>query len=94
MVKKLAKHIREYKKYAILTPILVLGEVILEILIPLIMAELIDQGIDGGSMPEIIKYGIALLISAAVALALGGRRRKNFCSGRGRVCQKFERRHV
>lgn len=71
MVKKLAKHIREYKKYAILTPILVLGEVILEILIPLIMAELIDQGIDGGSMPEIIKYGIALLISAAVALALG-----------------------
>lgn len=71
MIKKLAKHIREYKKYAILTPILVLGEVILEILIPLIMAELIDQGIDGGSMPEIIKYGIALLISAAVALALG-----------------------
>lgn len=71
MVNKLAKHIREYKKYAILTPILVLGEVILEILIPLIMAELIDQGIDGGSMPEIIKYGIALLISAAVALALG-----------------------
>ena len=54
MVKKLAKHIREYKKYAILTPILVLGEVILEILIPLIMAELIDQGIDGGSMPEIV----------------------------------------
>ena len=54
MVKKLASHVREYKKYAIMTPILVLGEVVLEILIPLFMAELIDSGIDAGSMPEII----------------------------------------
>ena len=55
MVKKLAAHVREYKKQAILTPILVMGEVILEILIPLIMAELRDKGIDGGSMPDIIR---------------------------------------
>lgn len=71
MVKKLASHVREYKKQAILTPILVMGEVILEILIPLIMAELIDKGIDGGSMPDIIRYGAALLISALIALAFG-----------------------
>lgn len=71
MVKKLASHVREYKKQAILTPILVMGEVILEILIPLIMAELIDKGIDGGSMPDIIRYGVALLISALIALAFG-----------------------
>ena len=71
MVKKLASHVREYKKQAILTPILVMGEVILEILIPLIMAELIDKGIDGGSMPDIIRYGAALLISAVIALAFG-----------------------
>lgn len=71
MVKKSASHVREYKKQAILTPILVMGEVILEILIPLIMAELIDKGIDGGSMPDIIRYGAALLISALIALAFG-----------------------
>ncbi len=71
MIKKLASHVREYKKQAILTPILVMGEVILEILIPLIMAELIDKGIDGGSMPDIIRYGVALLISALIALAFG-----------------------
>lgn len=71
MVKKLASHVRGYKKQTILTPILVMGEVILEILIPLIMAELIDKGIDGGSMPDIIRYGAALLISALIALAFG-----------------------
>lgn len=71
MIKKLASHVREYKKQAVLTPILVIGEVVLEILIPLIMAELIDRGIDGGSMPEIVKYGVALLIAALFALIFG-----------------------
>ncbi len=71
MIKKLLAHVKEYKKTAIVTPFLVLMEVVLEILIPLIMAELIDRGIDGGSMPDIIKYGIALLLSALFALAFG-----------------------
>ena len=71
MVKKLASHVREYKKMAIVTPVLVMGEVILEILIPLIMAELIDAGIDKGSMPDIFKYGLALLISSLAALLFG-----------------------
>lgn len=71
MIKKLMEHIGEYKKQAIATPILVLCEVVLEILIPLIMAVLIDQGIDGGSMSHIVKYGVALLVLAALALALG-----------------------
>ena len=55
MIKKLASQIKEYKKTAAVTPVLVLLEVVMEILIPLIMAELIDNGIDGGSMPQIIK---------------------------------------
>lgn len=71
MVKKLASHVREYKKYAIMTPILVLGEVVLEILIPLFMAELIDSGIDAGSMPEIIRYGLIILLAAIASLAFG-----------------------
>lgn len=71
MIKKLLTHVKEYKKTAIVTPVLVLMEVVLEIIIPLIMAELIDRGIDGGSMPDIIKYGIALLFSALFALTFG-----------------------
>ncbi|MCI8348369.1 MAG: ABC transporter ATP-binding protein [Firmicutes bacterium] len=71
MIKKLLTYVKEYKKTALITPVLVLTEVVLEILIPLIMAELIDKGIDNGSMPDIIKYGIALLISALMALVFG-----------------------
>ena len=71
MVKNLASHVREYKKYAIMTPLLVMGEVILEILIPLLMAELIDSGIDAGSMPSIIRYGVIILIAAVASLAFG-----------------------
>jgi len=71
MIKKLLQYVREYKKTAIITPVLVLIEVVMEIIIPLIMAELIDKGIDGGSMPDIIKYGIALLLSALMALGFG-----------------------
>lgn len=71
MIKTLLKYVKEYKKVAIITPILVLLEVVLEIMIPLVMAELIDQGIDGGSMPDIVKYGIELLIFAILALAFG-----------------------
>ena len=71
MIKKLAGYVKEYKKVAIITPILVLMEVVLEIVIPLIMAELIDNGIDGGSMPAIVKYGITLLIAALMMLFFG-----------------------
>ena len=71
MIKKLAGYVKEYKKVAIITPILVLMEVVLEIVIPLIMAELIDNGIDGGLMPDIFKYGITLLIAALMMLFFG-----------------------
>ena len=71
MIKKLASQIKEYKKTAAVTPVLVLLEVVMEILIPLIMAELIDNGIDGGSMPQIIKYGIMLIGAAVLALIFG-----------------------
>lgn len=71
MIKKLASQIKEYKKTAAVTPVLVLLEVVMETLIPLIMAELIDNGIDGGSMPQIIKYGIMLIVAAVLALIFG-----------------------
>lgn len=71
MVKTLAKSIREYKKDSILTPILVSLEVVMEVIIPLLMANLIDYGIDEGNMGYIWKMGIALLIAAFLSLFFG-----------------------
>ena len=71
MIKKLAAYIGEYKKQTILTPILVMLEVITDIAIPLIMADLIDKGIETGNMNVILKYGLLLLVTALAALAFG-----------------------
>lgn len=71
MIKTLAKSIREYKKDSILTPILVSLEVILEVIIPLLMARLIDFGIDKGDMIYIWKIGTFLLLAAFISLFLG-----------------------
>ena len=71
MIKKLLESIRQYKKASILAPVLVLVEVAMEIIIPLVMAELIDKGIDQGHMPSVIKFGIILLIAAMISLLFG-----------------------
>ena len=71
MIKKLINVIREYKKDTLLTPFFVMLEVIMEVLIPLVMAGLIDKGFYGESMDAIYKYGALLLISAVLALIFG-----------------------
>ncbi len=71
MIKKLLKSVREYKKDSILAPVLVTGEVILEVFIPYLMANLIDFGIDKGDMGYVFKTGLLLLISAFVSLFFG-----------------------
>lgn len=71
MVKTLAKSLRQYKKGSVLTILLSILEAAFEILIPLCMAELIDKGIDAGEMPAVWKYGLAVLIFAALQLATG-----------------------
>ena len=71
MIKKLARYIQGYKKDSILTPIFVMLEVIMEVLIPFLMADLIDKGIDGGNISLIIKLGVALLIGAFISLFFG-----------------------
>lgn len=71
MIKKLMESIRQYKKASILAPVLVLVEVAMEIIIPLVMAELIDKGIDQGHMPSVIKFGIILLVAAMISLLFG-----------------------
>lgn len=71
MIKTLAKSIREYKMNSILTPVFVMLEVLFEVMIPFIMARLIDQGIDAGNMGVIYRLGLLLLAAAMVALTFG-----------------------
>lgn len=71
MIKKLVGSIRQYKKDSILSPIFVTLEVIMEVIIPLLMANLIDLGIDNGDMNNIFKIGIALIISCGISLLFG-----------------------
>ena len=71
MIKTLARSIREYKKNSILTPLFVMLEVLFEVMIPFIMAGLIDQGIDAGDMGVILRLGMLLLASALIALTFG-----------------------
>lgn len=71
MIKTLLGSLREYKRGSILTILLSILEAAFEILIPLRMADLIDQGIDLGNMAAVWKFGIAILIFAALQLLTG-----------------------
>ena len=71
MIKKLAKSIREYKKDTLLTPIFVAVEVILEVIIPLLMAKIIDEGIYEGHMNVVLKIGVILVVCAMLSLLFG-----------------------
>lgn len=71
MLKKLSAHVREYRGAAILAPVFVILESILEILIPTVMALLIDRGIQPGDTSALVRYGIVLLILAAFSLTFG-----------------------
>ena len=71
LVRTLGKSLREYRKPSILTPIFVVVEGVLEILIPTVMASLIDEGITGKSMPAIVKFGLILLACSLCSLAVG-----------------------
>ena len=71
MIKRLLKSVREFKKDALLTPFFVVLEVVMEVIIPLVMALLIDKGIDGQNMAAIWKYGIILVLCAMLALVFG-----------------------
>lgn len=71
MIKRLLKSVREFKRDALLTPFFVVLEVVMEVIIPLVMALLIDKGIDGQDMAAIWKYGIILVLCAMLALVFG-----------------------
>ena len=76
MLKTLLGEVREYKKASVLTPIFMILEVLVETLIPLVMARLIDQGVQKGSISVILQMGILMTLLAAAGLftgVMGGR---------------------
>ena len=70
-VKQLSKSVREYKRDAILTPVFVIGEVAMDVVIPMLISNLIDYGITPGNMDYIYTVGFQLVVACLVALALG-----------------------
>ena len=71
MIKQLSGAIREYKKASILAPLFVVLEVLMEVLIPLVMASLIDNGIEVGNLPYVVKIGLVLILMALASLFFG-----------------------
>ena len=71
MFKKLSKYVKEYKKSAILTPIFVILEVVMEVVIPLLMARIIDIGIQNGDVNYILEIGGLLIVCAILSLTFG-----------------------
>ncbi|SFA94226.1 ATP-binding cassette, subfamily B [Acetitomaculum ruminis DSM 5522] len=71
MVKKILSCLGEYKKYAILTPVIIVGEVIMETLIPMVMAQMVDRGVANKDMSFILKMGALMILMAVISLTCG-----------------------
>ncbi|MGI6184192.1 MAG: ABC transporter ATP-binding protein [Candidatus Fimadaptatus sp.] len=70
-MRRLIGYIGKYKKYAIMTPLVMMGEVLMEILIPLVMAEMIDKGIMGSDVNYTVWMGVLMIVMAVVSLCFG-----------------------
>ena len=71
MIKKLAVYAKEFKKEAILSPICIAIEVIMEVILPVLMASVIDKGVNAGDMNYVVKMGLLMVVVAFVSLAGG-----------------------
>ena len=71
MFKTLVKYIGEFKRDAVLTPVLVVMEVIMEVIIPIIMAVIIDYGLESRSLGKVVLIGLAMIVAAMLALWFG-----------------------
>lgn len=91
MVKTLLKQVKEFKRDSLLTPMFMILEVLMETLIPFLMASMIDNGIEAGNQPYIFKIGALMLVMAAVGLwagIMGGRYGARASTGFGRNLRK------
>ena len=71
MLKTLAKHIKEYKLPSMVTPIFMSGEVIMEMIIPLMMASIVNDGIEAGNTTHVYKVGILMIVATLFSLLFG-----------------------
>ena len=72
MIKKLAVYAREFKKEALLSPVCIAIESIMEVLLPMLMASVIDNGVNQGNMSYVLKMGGLMLVIAFISLTAGG----------------------
>ena len=68
MIKTLLKHVKQYKTASLLTPVFIMLEVVLDVLIPFVTAKLIDNGINAGHMPSVYKYGLIMVVMAFLSM--------------------------
>ena len=71
MIKRLAKSVREFTPAAILSPVCMIGEVYMEVQIPLVLSKIVDYGVDLGDIGAVWKYGLLLVLYALISLAFG-----------------------
>ncbi len=71
MIKTLFRQVKQYKKASLLTPLFAALEVLMEVLIPFVTAELIDKGIQGGSIDYVWRYGLLMVAMAMLSLLFG-----------------------
>ena len=71
MLKTLAAYLEGYKKYALLAPLFVILEVVCELILPRVMARIVDVGIETGDVPYIVAMGAVMVVLAALAMLLG-----------------------
>ena len=71
MIKRLARCIREYKWSALLSPLCMVGEVAMEVRIPLVLAKIVDLGVEAGNMTAVWQYGLQLVLCALASLTFG-----------------------
>ena len=90
MIKKLIKYIGEYKKETILTPIFVAMECAFDVIIPFLMAVLIDNGINEGNIKNIVLIGLALIICSLLAMFTGVKSGRYAARATSRICKEFK----
>lgn len=71
IIRRLLEEVKEYKRASIATPIFMILEVLMETMIPFLMASIIDDGVNAGNMNHIYKVGGLMLVAAALGLAAG-----------------------
>lgn len=94
MIKTLAKQIKEFKAASIATPLFMILEVLMEMIIPYLMASIIDKGVNTGDIHHIYKVGGIMVVAAVIGLFGRNDGRKIRCKSIGGICKELTRGYV